>query len=564
MLHLIESPIIENLEVLNTGAYGQVYKLIHEGTFWAMKKAITPDSFCPIFEKDLNVKGCCHINCRKDALSKFSFWSCQSGPLSPSGPSGQPDSRKESCFLQTCERCNSDSINQLANPTPDTTFCHDIRRHPLMKEASILKFLSEKSSSSHFPSVLGLVRNQNQTLFVFELSDMDLEKFMERNASSLHVDFKRELTNQLFQALEFIHRCGFVHNDMKPKNILIKGRQLKITDFGISMKDSIKHAREINTVDHRPPECFLTKNLTYRKNLHVRSPDLWATGLITAFIWTGKYLFSIPHGLKSEKIFMLLQIFMFWKHSGSVIFDTKSKEFNSLLDQYRNLILVPDGYCYFVYDENKKKDSIQEDYYESMDMTVCKPFFDLFVKPQFSGKTYGELHKFVQSTLKTSHQENSVAINYLKSSKLFDEVVYFTNNVNSEGIFDLPKETSKRNIDDVMEIGTSKVFMSFMKNMKQSYYLLFEKTSENKLYFDVVMRLLSFDRFHICQASDILRMLRVEKIQKEYVPTTDEFENHYQTSLLQLHYQVIFLPLSFFFFCGIDLYFIFYTESHHE
>ncbi len=39
---------------------------------------------------------------------------------------------------------------------------------------------------------------------------------------------------QVVPALGHIHRCGIVHRDIKPENLLIKGRRIKIADFGFA------------------------------------------------------------------------------------------------------------------------------------------------------------------------------------------------------------------------------------------------------------------------------------------------------------------------------------------
>ena len=40
------------------------------------------------------------------------------------------------------------------------------------------------------------------------------------------------MISQLFHALELLHSFGYSHGDIKPENILLKGDNVKLIDFG--------------------------------------------------------------------------------------------------------------------------------------------------------------------------------------------------------------------------------------------------------------------------------------------------------------------------------------------
>ena len=97
------------------------------------------------------------------------------------------------------------------------------------------------------------------------------------------VQFVYELKEQLFSALECIHRHNYLHMDLKPENIMLKGYpnlhdmktvQIKLIDFGLSCKKNEKRTYLRGTRLYLPP-----KKWTSYDNFTTEW-DIWATGRI--------------------------------------------------------------------------------------------------------------------------------------------------------------------------------------------------------------------------------------------------------------------------------------------
>ena len=75
-----------------------------------------------------------------------------------------------------------------------------------------------------------------------------------------------------------MHKYGFFHRDMKPENLLLTGKKVKIADFGLAREiRSIPPFTEyVSTRYYRAPECIL-------RSQNYNSPvDIWAVGCIMA------------------------------------------------------------------------------------------------------------------------------------------------------------------------------------------------------------------------------------------------------------------------------------------
>ncbi len=101
-----------------------------------------------------------------------------------------------------------------------------------------------------------------------------------------------EVAKQLCHALSAAHAVGVVHRDLKPNNLFLAASRtagapfsLKVLDFGIAKV--IEEAQSTGTMSLGTP-LWMAPEQTERKGFVGPGTDLWAFGLITFFVLTGK------------------------------------------------------------------------------------------------------------------------------------------------------------------------------------------------------------------------------------------------------------------------------------
>lgn len=135
------------------------------------------------------------------------------------------------------------------------------------------------------------IEDHGQFLFVMEYIDgQDLDTMI-RDRGQLSVADALPIFKEILEGLDFAHRKGLIHRDMKPSNVLIdQSGHARITDFGIAiLVGDLRRTREgvaIGTALYMSPE-----QIKRPRDLDRRS-DIYSAGIVLYEMVTGDVPFT--------------------------------------------------------------------------------------------------------------------------------------------------------------------------------------------------------------------------------------------------------------------------------
>ncbi|KAF2496568.1 Pkinase-domain-containing protein [Lophium mytilinum] len=132
---------------------------------------------------------------------------------------------------------------------------------------------------------------KNDCFMVFEYLSHDLTGLLNHPTFKLENSHKKDLAKQLFEGLDYLHRRGVLHRDIKAANILVSNEgQLKLADFGLARfyakrSSKLDYTNRVVTIWYRSPELLLGETQ------YGPAVDIWSAACVLVEIFTRHAIF---------------------------------------------------------------------------------------------------------------------------------------------------------------------------------------------------------------------------------------------------------------------------------
>ncbi|KRX09361.1 Protein kinase-like domain [Pseudocohnilembus persalinus] len=159
-------------------------------------------------------------------------------------------------------------------------------RKNIQREVKMLRLLKDQRNIVELKEAF---KRKGRIYLVFEYVERNLLEVLESQPDGLDPDFICRIIYELLLAIQYCHKHGVVHRDVKPENLLVKNDgTLKLCDFGFARPIQIQQNQPLTdyvaTRWYRSPELLLTQPYSL-------GVDLWAIACIMGELIDGQPLF---------------------------------------------------------------------------------------------------------------------------------------------------------------------------------------------------------------------------------------------------------------------------------
>lgn len=231
---------------------------------------------------------------------------------------------------------------------------HELQRQFLQREYQLLANLQSPFIVSVWQ--MTTLPDLGECLVMEYIDGRTLDRFVAEHPTT---DQRRQVLDELLQAVGYLHRKQIVHADLKPQNILItnNGNHVKLIDLGLADSDSWRENNIGNTRQYAAPE-----QLHSDAKLDQRT-DIFALGHLIRTLFPLRYYFIVRRCLKTNPDkryqsvadlqkaiswynyrWLILFVFLFLPAAISLFFLTKAKQ-SQANDSEVIETLLPDTTC---------------------------------------------------------------------------------------------------------------------------------------------------------------------------------------------------------------------------
>lgn len=172
-----------------------------------------------------------------------------------------------------------------------------------VREIRLLQHLRHK----HVVALQEVMVEKNECFMVFEYLSHDLTGLINHPTFKLTPSHRKDLGRQMFEGLDYLHKRGVLHRDIKAANILISNTgQLKYADFGLARfytkSRQLDYTNRVITIWYRPPELLLGETQ------YGPAVDVWSAACVFVEMFTKKAIFPGEGGEVSqlEKVYNVM------------------------------------------------------------------------------------------------------------------------------------------------------------------------------------------------------------------------------------------------------------------
>ena len=162
-------------------------------------------------------------------------------------------------------------------------------RQSFLSEAVHMSALRHPNLVSHIDSGM-LAEDEGAVFLVIDLCDESLREYCDRQTSgTIRPERLDGLVGHVGAGLDYLHRSGRVHRDLKPGNILRAADRWKLADFGLVRdlsQSGVYHLQSlVGSPRYMAPEFF-------SDGMVGPAADIWAVGIIVHEVMTGQTVYS--------------------------------------------------------------------------------------------------------------------------------------------------------------------------------------------------------------------------------------------------------------------------------
>ena len=138
---------------------------------------------------------------------------------------------------------------------------------------------------------------RSRLYMVIEWVDGRLLRSLLNQERKLPIDRAEKITLGICDALDYMHKHGIVHHDLKPENVMVGANdQIKLIDFGIAMKEDARRLTFVNVSSMLGTPDYISPEQVKGGRGDQRS-DIYALGIMFYEMLTGRVPFVGPNPL---------------------------------------------------------------------------------------------------------------------------------------------------------------------------------------------------------------------------------------------------------------------------